>query len=56
VQWAKVLTELLRTPALVARLAAGTRQHAERFSWERTADHLAEAYGEAADEMEVRRT
>jgi D-inositol-3-phosphate glycosyltransferase len=32
-------------------LAAGARRHAGRFSWERTADSLVEAYSAAATEM-----
>jgi D-inositol-3-phosphate glycosyltransferase len=32
-------------------LAAGARRHAARFSWERTADSLVEAYAAAATEM-----
>jgi D-inositol-3-phosphate glycosyltransferase len=53
-QWAKVLTDLLRTPAVLARLAGGARGHAEHFSWERTADGLFVAYGEAVDELQSR--
>ena len=49
--WAKVIGELLRTPAAVERLAAGARPHAERFSWERTVDELVVAYGEAMSGM-----
>jgi D-inositol-3-phosphate glycosyltransferase len=51
-QWAKVLTDLLRTPSVLARLAEGARGHAERFSWDRTADGLLVAYREAADELQ----
>jgi D-inositol-3-phosphate glycosyltransferase len=50
-QWAKVLADLLRTPAALDRLAAGTRPHAERFSWDRTADGLLVAYRAAANEL-----
>jgi D-inositol-3-phosphate glycosyltransferase len=50
-QWAKVLADLLRTPAALDRLAAGTRPHAERFSWDRTADDLLVAYRAAANEL-----
>jgi hypothetical protein len=39
---------------LVARLAAGARGHAERFSWDRTAEGLLVAYGEAVDELASR--
>jgi D-inositol-3-phosphate glycosyltransferase len=50
-QWAKVLAELLRTPSIMLRLSAGARPHAERFSWDRTADGLLVAYGEAMAEV-----
>jgi len=46
-QWAKVLGDVLATPELTRRLAAGARPHAERFSWERTVDGLLASYGEA---------
>ncbi|HEV7205879.1 MAG TPA: D-inositol-3-phosphate glycosyltransferase [Jatrophihabitans sp.] len=49
--WAKVLADLLRTPAYLARLAGGARAHAERFSWDRTADGLLGAYREAIDDF-----
>ncbi len=49
--WAKVLADLLRTPSLLDRLAAGTRAHATRFSWDRTAEGLLAAYREAADDL-----
>jgi D-inositol-3-phosphate glycosyltransferase len=55
-QWAKVLADLLRTPTLVRRLAGGARPHAERFSWDRTAEGLLVAYSEAADELRTRGT
>ena len=42
---------MLRTPALLQRLALGARPHAERFSWDRTADDLLVAYREAIDEV-----
>jgi D-inositol-3-phosphate glycosyltransferase len=50
-QWAKVLSDVLRTPSVLQRLAAGARAHAERFSWDRTADGLLGAYGEAIAEL-----
>jgi D-inositol-3-phosphate glycosyltransferase len=50
-QWAKVLADLLRTPAALDRLAAGARAHAARFSWDRTADGLLVAYREAREEI-----
>jgi D-inositol-3-phosphate glycosyltransferase len=53
-QWAKVLTDLLRTPSVLHRLAAGARGHAERFSWERTASGLVTAYSEAIEELGAR--
>jgi D-inositol-3-phosphate glycosyltransferase len=53
-QWAKVLADLLRTPSLRARLAGGARGHAMRFSWDRTADGLREAYAEAAADLPAR--
>ncbi|MDT4914822.1 MAG: D-inositol-3-phosphate glycosyltransferase [Pseudonocardiales bacterium] len=53
-QWAKVLTDLLRTPSVLGRLADGARGHAERFSWERTAEGLLVAYREAAQELAPR--
>jgi D-inositol-3-phosphate glycosyltransferase len=48
--WAKVLADLLRAPRAMRRLASGARAHAARFSWDRTADGLLVAYGEAAAE------
>jgi D-inositol-3-phosphate glycosyltransferase len=53
-QWAKVLIDLLRTPSVLLRLGDGAREHAERFSWERTADGLLVAYGEAVEELQSR--
>jgi D-inositol-3-phosphate glycosyltransferase len=52
--WAKVLADLLRTPQVLSRLAAGAPEHAARFSWERTADGLYAAYQEAAAELPTR--
>jgi D-inositol-3-phosphate glycosyltransferase len=46
--WAKVLADLLRSPAQLERLADGAPAHAARFSWDRTADGLLVAYREAA--------
>ncbi|MGI8678370.1 MAG: D-inositol-3-phosphate glycosyltransferase [Jatrophihabitans sp.] len=54
-QWAKVLSDLLRTRTVLDRLAGGARAHAEQFSWERTADGLLLAYREAIDDLEARR-
>jgi D-inositol-3-phosphate glycosyltransferase len=53
--WAKVLADLLRTPSLLARLATGSRPHAERFSWEHTAYGLLVAYREAMAELDSRK-
>jgi D-inositol-3-phosphate glycosyltransferase len=53
-QWAKVLSDLLRTPTVLTRLGDGARPHAERFSWQRTAEGLLVAYGEAVDELASR--
>ncbi|HEX3336669.1 MAG TPA: D-inositol-3-phosphate glycosyltransferase [Jatrophihabitans sp.] len=50
-QWAKVLADLLRTPSALNRLSRGARRHAERFSWDRTAEGLLVAYSEAVDEI-----
>jgi D-inositol-3-phosphate glycosyltransferase len=50
-QWAKVLADLLRTPRALHRLAGGARPNAERFSWDRTAEGLLGAYGEAIGEL-----
>ena len=54
-QWAKVLADLLRTPTVLHRLADGARPHAERFSWERTADGLLAAYASAAEDLAILR-
>ncbi len=54
-QWGKVLADLLRTPAARRRLAAGARGHAERFSWDRTADGLLAAYREAIRDLTATR-
>ena len=52
--WAKVLRELLGEPAVLARLAAGARLHAEGFSWQRTTDGLLVAYAEAVQAITPR--
>jgi len=51
VRWAGVLADVLRTPVLRTRLAAGARRHAELFSWDRTVDGLLAAYSEAVDSV-----
>ena len=52
--WAKVLADLFRAPQVMRRLADGARGHAERFSWDRAADGLLVAYGEAVAELRNR--
>jgi D-inositol-3-phosphate glycosyltransferase len=52
--WAKVLADLLRTPAALRRLAGNARSHAARFSWQRTVDGLCAAYAEAVAEHAAR--
>ena len=54
-QWAKVLSDLLRTPAALERLATGARAHAEQFSWDRTADGLLVAYRESIRQLHTAR-
>ncbi|HEY2273217.1 MAG TPA: D-inositol-3-phosphate glycosyltransferase [Jatrophihabitantaceae bacterium] len=46
--WTKVIADLLRSPAELARLRESARGHAELFSWDRTTDALLAAYHEAA--------
>jgi D-inositol-3-phosphate glycosyltransferase len=53
--WAKVLADLLRAPQVLRRLAGNAREHAARFSWDRTADGLLVAYGEAVAELRSRK-
>jgi D-inositol-3-phosphate glycosyltransferase len=50
-QWAKVLEDLLRTPAALSALAARARWHASHFSWQRTTDGLVRTYYEAIDQL-----
>ncbi len=50
-QWAKVLSDLLRTPTARVALAAAARPHAMRFSWDRTADALLDTYRSAARDL-----
>ena len=45
--WAKVIADLLRTPSARLALATRARDHASRFSWDRTADGLLDTYQEA---------
>jgi D-inositol-3-phosphate glycosyltransferase len=50
-QWAKVIGELLANRGELDSLAARTRAHAERFSWDRTTDALLDTYAEAARDL-----
>jgi D-inositol-3-phosphate glycosyltransferase len=50
-KWASVIGELLRNPRYIDRLAARARTHAERFSWDRTAQALLDTYAEAARDL-----
>lgn len=43
-QYARAVNDLLATPAYLARLAHGAREHASRFSWWATVDALLELY------------
>jgi D-inositol-3-phosphate glycosyltransferase len=45
--WATTLEELLSAPRRLARLSAGAVEHAQHFSWERTANGLLGVYREA---------
>ncbi|WP_073391914.1 D-inositol-3-phosphate glycosyltransferase [Jatrophihabitans endophyticus] len=54
-QWAKAIAGVLRGAGVRERLVTGTRRHAERFSWERTADGLLAAYRESIPELEAAR-
>jgi D-inositol-3-phosphate glycosyltransferase len=55
-QWAKVLSDVLRAPTVLHRLARGSRAHAERFSWDRTAEELLASYGEARQDFRALQT
>jgi D-inositol-3-phosphate glycosyltransferase len=50
-QWGKVLGELLRAPRALRQLAAGSRPHAQQFSWSRTTEGLLSAYTAAIEEL-----
>lgn len=47
-RWAQALSRLLTDPAAAAAAARGASRHAARFSWDRTADGLLDAYAVAA--------
>lgn len=57
--WGRQLADTIGRPEHLARLRAGTRAHAERFSWEATTDGLLASYRRArearADEVAARR-
>jgi D-inositol-3-phosphate glycosyltransferase len=44
--YARRLVEILADPSLAARMSAGARARARRFSWERTVDGVVDAYAE----------
>jgi D-inositol-3-phosphate glycosyltransferase len=52
--WARVLSRLLRAPALLESLASGAVEHARNFSWTRTAAGLLAVYREAMAEHRSR--
>ncbi len=47
VDYARVLSELLASPARLASLSRGALEHASAFGWPATADRLVEVYSEA---------
>jgi D-inositol-3-phosphate glycosyltransferase len=49
--WADALGEMIRSPGLLAQLAAGARPYAEQFSWSRTASELLATYAQAMAEF-----
>jgi D-inositol-3-phosphate glycosyltransferase len=53
--WAKVIGDLLRAPGALPALADRARAHAERFSWERTADGLVATYRAAIRDLHALR-
>jgi D-inositol-3-phosphate glycosyltransferase len=48
--WARVLADLLASPARLLQLSAGAREHAAAFNWPATAERLVEVYTEAMNE------
>jgi D-inositol-3-phosphate glycosyltransferase len=48
--WARVLADLLASPARLLQLSAGAREHAAAFNWPATAERLVEVYTGAMDE------
>ena len=53
--WAAILGDVLGAPSALARLASGSRAHAARFSWQRTAGELSETYAAAIENLRTRR-
>jgi D-inositol-3-phosphate glycosyltransferase len=53
-QWADALGAVVRSPGRRDELGSGAVQHAQMFSWERTADALLATYAEAAAEYAER--
>jgi D-inositol-3-phosphate glycosyltransferase len=54
VRWARVIGDLLRSPAWRAELARGAAEHARRFSWDETASGLLTVYRDAMSEHRAR--
>jgi len=52
--WARVIGDLLRSPAQLADLARGAPEHARRFSWDATATGLLAVYRDAMSEHRAR--
>jgi D-inositol-3-phosphate glycosyltransferase len=48
--WARVLAGLLTAPGRRRQLSAGAVEHAQNFSWDRTAEKLLRIYGDAVAE------
>ena len=48
--WARVLADLLASPARLLQLSAGAREHAAAYNWPATAERLVEVYTEAMNE------
>jgi D-inositol-3-phosphate glycosyltransferase len=49
-RYARAVRELISSPATLARLRHGARQHASRFSWSATVDSLLQLYTAVATE------
>ncbi|MFT4202023.1 MAG: D-inositol-3-phosphate glycosyltransferase, partial [Gordonia sp. (in: high G+C Gram-positive bacteria)] len=48
--WSNALEKMLADPARLSAMGGAARTHAERFSWDRTADGLLASYTRALDE------